>query len=696
MNEFGRAPFVRLLIPFLAGIAAGISYPQVFPGSFFILPVLLSAFVLICSAFRKQAGLFRLKHAFAISMFIFVAAAGFQLSVLHTEHLRKNHVASSNGVQQLARVRLVSSCIEKGKAYKAIAEVDLLMQDGAWGKVSGKALLYLKKSRKAATVRYGDRLIIRGCFAEIAKAPNPGMFDYKNYLSNRNIHVQVYLDTVQWSFLARNNGNMFVAMCSEWREKLLLLLRENKLSGKEYAVGSALLLGYEDKLDPDIMSAYSEAGVLHVLSVSGLHVAIVYAVLNALLFFMDRFRYGALLKALILLTVIWIYAALTGLSPSVLRSVAMFSFVIVAKAINRHSNIFNTLSASAFLLLCIDPYLLMDAGFQLSYLAVGGIVAIHPLIYNKWEASTWLTDQIWTLLCVSIAAQAATFPLALYYFHQFPNYFLITNLFVIPLSSLVMYSGITFFVLCLIHPLADWAAWIFHETLYMLNASVEFSASLPYASWKGIFISIPEMILLYLFVITGSLFLASHRIRHLRMFLALILVLLFVQCAVSFRQSRQQCFIVYGVPHATAIDFVDGKSSQTICDSAFLKYPAVKRFYVVPARQLFNLAGEKMHLATNGMTLYRLKDRRMLLIRGKCAAPEDIVKADYLVFSAGAQVSDEDLLQKIRYKHLILDASCSKKEIATWKRTFSRLKLDAWVVSEQGAFVDEYKLSGLF
>jgi competence protein ComEC len=690
MNELNRAPFVRLLIPFLVGIACGISNPSLISFSFYLLPLSILGFVMLWNMLRTYFSTVRRHYFFSLATFLLLGACGFQLSVFHAEILRKNHVCTSSGKEQMACIRIVSSSIEKEKTFKSIGEVELISQGGNWIRKTGRILIYLRKNKEAARIGYGSRLLISACLTEIMNPPNPGMFDYKKYLSNRNIHEQVYLDTAHWKCLSTGKSNSVMAICSEWRGQLLALFQQHRIAGKEYAVGSALLLGYEDKLDADILSAFSESGVLHVLSVSGLHVAIVYAVLNALLFFFDRFRYGPLLKAAVLLFIIWIYAALSGLSPSVLRSVAMFSFIIAAKAFNRNSNVFNTLAASAFLLLCIDPLLLMDAGFQLSYIAVAGIVAIQPLIYRKWETSNWLLDQAWTLISVSIAAQAVTFPLALYYFHQFPNYFLITNLLVIPLSTLVMYSGIALFVFHYIPLLGEWSAWVFRLSLQMLNACVEFFASLPYASWKGLFISVPELLLLYALVAYAAAFLARPFIRHLQFFLVLMILFVLIQCWESYCQSGQGCFIVYAVPKTTAIDFIEGKRTHTVTDSEFCNHPGLARFYVQPFRQVIGADKGDIRYGGRGITMYAVQGKRLLLIREGSAFPVEILKTDYLVLSKGAKLSEADLIQKIRYRYLILDSSCTRKEIDEWKKVCSELKLDVWIVSEKGAFVETF------
>ena len=204
--------------------------------------------------------------------------------------------------------------------------------------------------------------------------------------------------------------------------------KENKLEGKEYAVVSALVAGYTDDLDIETMKAFADTGTLHVLSVSGMHVGIIYYVLNLLLLFLSKHRYGNILRVLILLSFLWLYSMITGMSAAVMRSAAMLSFIIVGKSFNRYVNTYNIIAASIFFLLIMNPFTLMDVGFQLSYISVIGIIWLQPHIYSIFDFNTKWKDEIWKVVSVSIAAQIATFPLGIFYFHQFPNYFLPSNL----------------------------------------------------------------------------------------------------------------------------------------------------------------------------------------------------------------------------------------------------------------------------
>lgn len=162
---------------------------------------------------------------------------------------------------------------------------------------------------------------------------------------------------------------------------------------------------------------------------------------------MSRTQVLRIIKLLILLLCLWSYAFITSLSPSVMRAVTMFSFIAIANVMQRQTNIYNTLAASAFLLLILEPNMVFEVGFQLSYLAVLGIVSIYPIVYPLFVFKSKWTDTLWQLNCVSIAALIATFPLGIFYFHQFPNYFLVANILVLPLIPFIIYFGLSFLLL---------------------------------------------------------------------------------------------------------------------------------------------------------------------------------------------------------------------------------------------------------
>src|SRR5690606_20870391 len=249
---------------------------------------------------------------------------------------------------------------------------------------------------------------------DVPPPKNPNEFDFKRYLSYHLIHQQAYLKSTNWKLIQKAENSSLIATAHQIRKNLIDKLNELGVKDEQLAVASALILGYKNDIDAQLQSAYSSAGAMHVLAVSGLHVGVIFILLNFIFGFLDKWKWGVYFKGVLIIICLWIYALITGLSPSVMRGATMFSFLVAAKTTKSNHVFFNTMAASALFLLIINPYLLMEVGFQLSYLAVIGIVVIHPYIYHLLYVKHWFLDKIWNITAVSIAAQIATFPLGLY------------------------------------------------------------------------------------------------------------------------------------------------------------------------------------------------------------------------------------------------------------------------------------------
>jgi len=686
MNKIIKAaPFIRLLLPLALGIYwGGMTWSFSLPNYFMTLSI--GCFVLLYTCISAPFSQFPSHYFFAAIVYLLLIATGFQLAVWNCKDTNKTTLLANVSQRQLIRMRITSSCVEKSKSIKSVATVEMIRNNGGWCQTQGEVLCYFRNSSHTAQLNYGDRLIVCGKLIRIPEVSNPGMFDYKSYLFYHHIALQCVIDTSAWSKVSSGNGNAFRLLCMHWRERLLQIFKDNRIGGQEFAVAGALLLGYEDKLDKETLSSYSDAGVMHVLSVSGMHVAIIYLVVNMLLTFLEKWKWGRIVKAGLLLLFLWLYAMITGLSPAVMRATWMLSFVVVANGIKRKTNSFNLLAASAFVLLCGDPLLLFDTGFQLSYVAVAGIILVYPLLYKQVPGRSWLLDQLISLIGVSVAAQLVTLPLTLYYFHQFPNYFLLTNLILIPLSSLVIYTGMGLLVLAKIPYVAGVCSWLFVHSLSILNTSIRFASSLPGASCKGIYLTRGEVVLLSGIVITSCLFLARPRILNLYLALTTGIVLSFFLCLDGKQSRNQQQVTIYQVPGATAIDLISGRQHALLEDSCLSNHPGLYSPYMQPSWDRCTLSKPFILPVKHGNRQFVFGKARFLIVDGPLECSSQPLKTDYLILSHGAALNLQDLEQHIRFHWLILDSSCKGKDIQRMKKIARELDRDVWVVIEQGAF----------
>ncbi len=701
MNIWNQTPFFRLLLPFLAGILTAIHSEIQIPHLEYILIGLFNVIAL----FLLIKGLnfsYNYSWVFGTIVTITLFFCGCRLTLMNTDKLKTNHFSNFQNAE-LYKVKINSTSLEKERSYKISADVEAVKQNGKWINTSGKAMCYFKKDSASKNIHYGDCIILKIKFSDIKLPQNPYEFNYKRFLSYHNIYQQAYIPSGNWRSLGINKGNTIISYSYSLREYLLNIYRENKITGDEFAVGSALVLGYTDDLDQDLISAYASSGALHVLSVSGLHVGIIYIIFNYLLFFLDKFKHGRFIKMVLLLFILWFYAILTGLSPSVLRSAAMFTFIVVANTWKKDANIFNTLTASCFGLLLYNPYLIMDVGFQLSYLAVFGIVTIQPWLYEKWQPKTWLPDQIWVIISVSIAAQLATFPLGLLYFHQFPNYFLFSNLIVIPVSTLILGYGLLMFVLGKISAIGIACGKIFSGLVWFLNESVYTVDKAPGALIQGISINILETWIIYAVLIFLITFFYKKQAAYLFASLSLMVFLLSIQTAEAHSRQKQKTIIIYDVPKCSAYDFVNGGQNLFLADLSLVQNHSSMLFHIkhnwwarhitqqeiVEKEKMAAFYNENISIRNN---FIQFGNKRVAVVNTPQKTTSSFkhkLRVDLLIISGDPKISIRELQNKYDFKKIIFDSSNSIWKNRQLKKECEELKIDYYSVLDSGAYIEE-------
>jgi competence protein ComEC len=559
-----KVPFVRFLIPFVCGISISIFYSCNFIFSFSFFLFALIGFLL--------AVLFLKKMRFAILNGLLLTATlilfGVSLNLIQNELFQRNHFSKQNSAKYLI-VNVNEVAIEKARSYKLHTKVlGFFDSTETQKKCSGNLMLYVAKDSASKQLKYGDILIVKNnLIAEVPPPQNPDEFDYKRYLRFNNIHFQAYLRQNDYQKATLTKTNWLFSWVYNVQYYFKQILAKYIEAKSETAVAQALLYGYDDDIDPDVVQAYANTGTLHVLAVSGMHVGLIFMILTLMLKFMDRTKRTKLLKNIIIILCLWIYSLLCGFSPSILRATVMFTFIILGQLFSRPTNVYNTLAISAFTLMCMDTNMLANVGFQLSYMAVVGIVFLQPYVSEWYEPKSWLGIQIWEITAISIAAQIITFPLGLLYFHQFPNYFLFSNLIIIPLTTLVIYIGIILVVFSKIPIIALWLGKMMYWGIALTNAIVKFVEQMPFSYISGIHISIIQTI----FIFIGLAFFISYFILRRTIFfkLGLVMSCLFfgLNAWQQFKNVSQQNIVTYHINNQTAINFIQGNRSTLIMDS---------------------------------------------------------------------------------------------------------------------------------
>lgn len=408
-------------------------------------------------------------------------------------------------------------------------------------------------------LNYGDRVYIPALYKPVAPPLNPGEMDYAAHLAKQDCWHQIYLKSEQLNLLHANVGHPLMANALEIRRNLVEKFgRYMPEGGDAFAIASTLILGYRADLSRELLETYSVTGTIHVLSVSGMHVVIVFWLLSSLLFWMNRSKVLKAIRFPFLVMAVWAYAFLTGLSPSVMRAAMMLSFVLWSAAAGRRSITYNNIAASAFFLLLFEPKLVLDLGFQLSYLAVIGIVFFNPILLGLFPVRNRILHPIRDYSSMSMAAQAGAFPLAMFYFQQFPVYFLLANLLIVLPASGIMYLGFALLIIpemAWTQPVLQIFGFLLSGLIDTMNAGLYGIQGLPAASLQGLKISWWECILIYVCML--SLVLAYTGRSKLILWSALSCLLILVSSAAWKQYDRwmNRTLIIHQMRSQLAISY---------------------------------------------------------------------------------------------------------------------------------------------
>ncbi len=546
-NIFESIPLLRFVIPLFTGIFLA-EYIRI--GSISILlPCLLILPIVLYLLFKAKASAIQNK-IFGIFVFISFLYAGFSFSNI-SKNIAFNDIIPEKGIYSGV---VVNKSFTTKNRLKLTLNTDFVKSSEKIESIDERIIVYCSDSSYNQQINPGKRITLFGNMNKITNRNNPGDFDYQKFINRKGIRYQVFVnDTV---LICDANHRNILVYALNIREKLLSIYKKAGIDGDEFNVLAALTLGESTFISNDIKNSYIASGTMHVLAVSGLHVAIIYMIIAFLLKPLNRNKNTRLLKILIIIGFLWFYGLLSGLSPSVMRSCAMFSFIVIGENLNRQTDTYNTLAASALTLILINPLILFDVGFQLSYFAIISIVFFQPRFADLLTTKNKVIRYIYDLFIVSLVAQIGTTALSIYYFHQFPTYFLLSNFLTVPVSGIVLYIAFAFFALYPVPYLSDLLTIIMKLSVRFMNFSVKMIEELPGSVIEKIWISDASFILIYVLIIALTCFIILKRTKYLFISLSVILILISIECYEKYTYSKQNLLIIYNNYKEPLISFI--------------------------------------------------------------------------------------------------------------------------------------------
>jgi len=687
-NLWKKAPFIKLLLATIAGIM--LQWNLQLPLSLWIIAGLSGIAGLLLFFFIPFFKRYQLSFLNGIFTFVlfgsFGALLAWQKDIRNDKQWLGNFYKEKDGLV----VTLAEPPVEKTKSFKANATVAYLLESGKAIPVKGKIIIYFKKDSVLPALAYGTQVVFKKPLQEIKNAGNPGGFDYKRYSLFQGITHQVYLKPEEFEVLPEKKEQWLDKFLYSCRENVLGILRKNITGEKELGLAEALLIGYKDDLDQSLVQSYTNTGVVHIIAISGLHLGLIYWLLGIIFKFLKIHRSTRWLYPTLIIADLWLFSLLAGGQPSILRSAVMFTCIVIGENLSKRTSIYNTMALSAFILLCINPYWLWDVGFQLSYSAVLSIIIFMKPIYNWFYIKNKALDAIWKLNAVTISAQLLTIPVSIYHFHQFPAYFLFTNLLAVPLSSAILLGEIFLCCISFIPVVASFTGKIISWLIWLMNSYIERIEKIPYSLWDGLQINMPQAILLF-FLVTGISYWLMEKSK-LALKLALFSLLGFTALrTMSFiESSQQQKIIVYNVPQKRAIDFVDGRDFLFFGDSDLLGNDFARNFHLKPSRILHRING-KTHLpnlsgTSNYFTYYG--KHIMLLNEAISFEPQETKPIiDLLIISKNPKVYMKKLAAALDIKQVVFDGSVPSWKSGYWKKDCDSLHIPWYDVTVKGAFI---------
>lgn len=671
-------PLTQITFFFVFGILFNRYLNLEFKTGLIALVVVFLVFLMNYFASFRSKSLFLIR-LFTILSFLLAFTVGNFTAIFHQETNDKNHYIHTNiSTDESAKFKVV--VLEKWKSTEKnnrfLAEI-LSLNDKT---SKGKILVNLRKENSNTEIMVGSKLAIYSKLYPLQKPFNPDQFDYASFLKNKSIYAQTYVDSSSILVFNAKDKNLYF-YSAVFRNRVISNLEKSNFNKKELAVVNALILGQRQDLDPKVLRDYQYAGAIHILSVSGLHVGFVLLFLNFFLNFLPNTNRYRLLKVITIVLVLWCFALVAGFSPSVVRSVTMFSFIAVGMHMKRKTYTFYTFYCSIFIILLFKPSFLFEVGFQLSYLAVFFILWLQPVFENWWQPKNKVSKHLWQVFTITLAAQLGTTPLSIYYFHQFSGLFFVTNLLIMFLLSIIMGVGLFTIIIAFWTPVPELMAKVLEKLIWLMNFIIEKIASIETFIFKDIPFNFWMLVTLYL-TIFGIGYICIKRNFNTMAFLLTSVLLFQMSCFYfDFSANNKKDWMVFQAKNSSLILEREGKKVNVFTN----KKDSLEVFDDRNI-QSYNLANgtnlDEVHSIANFM-FYEGK-RIVVLDSNSVFVPH--LKPDVVLITQSPKLNFERVLMDYNPKIVVVDASNYRNVVDRIRLTCLQKNIPFHAIAEKGYY----------
>ncbi len=673
MLTLSRYPFFRILPAFIAGI---VIYDC---NNRFVEPVWLSLlFILVLFAFLYQwpgkKPFTRFREVRGIYIFIVFMISGYISPSIRHPSLTTS--CTSDSVDHYF-ARVVHYQGNKNMYGQYVFNIKKIRRNGKWIPANENVWVYLNLNDTSMPLSVNTEVLVKGHPFQVRPPVYKGLFDFGKYLQRNDISCIHYLNTNDLFIMGSHRNHSLSSKIGALREHLTDELQTMIPDQNESGLAKAMLLGDRSGINTGLRQAYNAAGVAHILAVSGLHTGIIFLIFSTLLMPLKLNRKFKWLYYVTVMAGIWFYALLTGLSPSVIRASLMFSIVLLGLLTGGRHQVYNSIAAAAFFMLLFDPWLIYSVSFQMSFLAVFGIVVLYPKLNALFKPEKRLWKYIWGITCVSTAAQIALFPLLIHYFHQFSPFFIISNLLIIPAATLILTFGMSLLAMESLDFSIPFLNHFFQVVLKSVNALVFKIESLPGSLIDDLYLNTFEVWLVYLLFtfLVAFIYFKSKKLLFAALMISLLSGFVFTRHTIS--NSRQKAVFIYRQPQSIHADFIRKNAllsyryrNKLLGKSGALSITKIPGEYEVYSQEnIFDT--KRIHTATN-YDLVVFENKSFLFLKQPIRNFYRDLSVDYLVICT-PQLHVSDIPESFHFYYLITPCDTENGTNAIFSRKGQKL-----------------------
>lgn len=669
-------PLARITTGFLVGILLAYYFQ---PHPKFVFGLLFFAFCAFVLAYFVSKSKEIYPVYFGLATYFLAFGIGASTQIIHTNSFQESNYIHSKTVFE--KSHLVAVTVREKLRSSSFNDRYIVLVNKIDDSVkTGRILLNVRKDSLNHPFEIGTHLQFKGDLYKNSVAKNPNQFDYGKYLEGKQIYAQIYADASELKIGSIIEKDVWY-YTSRLRSKIIQNLEKSNFNKAELNVAIALILGQQQDISPEIIKDYQFAGAVHILSVSGLHIGFILLFVTFLLKPFPNTRRGSFIKLIIILFSLFSFGLIAGLAPSVLRSVTMFSFVAIGMYLRRSTNIFHTLLVSMLLILLFEPSFLFDVGFQLSYLALFFILWLQPLLSQLWKPKNILLKYFWDILTVSFAAQIGAFPLSIYYFHQFPGLFFVTNLVIIPFLSVIMALGVLVMVLAAFDYVPLFLAKALEWSIFILNKIINAIASLEQFIIQDIPFNWQLLLSVNLLIIAAILWFKKPSFNRLVFVLIAVIVFQISYFETHLTIQNQEELVVFNSKKNTLIAERKGENITIYANDSLLKIASKNK--TLSAYLMGNFSHIKNRKRLENVVYF--KGNKILIMDSVGVYPKNI-RPDIVLLTQSPKINLERLLQTTKPKMVVADASNFRTIQKLWKATCIKEKIPFHATGEKGFY----------